>query len=287
MGFLDIDTKIRLQIYSELLLPSEPIKFVADFGPPSPPLFRSRRDGLCPAVLRVCRTVYDEAIPLLYSNNRFQFPEVFGSTRSMPTHAHIAPFLIQIGLQAKLIHYICIPFPTFDYPVPERAGLDEVHVENLELIRKTCTNIKTLELLVPVEHRNYALGNCAIASEALDLLNTRIKAMHSLKEIVVNFEEYTKPDPSDDTSDDSSDDLTTKKMRDIGWTIQITWLPKRTWISIDDRAEFDNEEECRVYDNEQLRHEQKMEEEREEEEWLEEYYRRRDDPYWKNDSDYD
>jgi hypothetical protein len=288
MGFLDVATEIRLKIYSELLILSTPIKFEAGFGPPPTPLSRSRRDELYPAILRVCRTMYDEAIPLLYSSNRFQFPEVYGSTQLVPAHAHVAPFLIQIGLQAKLIHHICIPFPAFDYPVPKRARLDEVHIENLELIKKTCTNIKTLELLVPVEYSNYALQNWATASEALDLLNTRLKAIHSLKEIVINFEEYPEHDPSDGLSDDSSDDLTTKKkMRDIGWTIQITWLPKRTWISIDDRVEFDNEEECRVYDNEQLRHEQKMEEEREEEEWLDEYYRRRADPYWKNDSDYD
>jgi len=286
MGFLDVATEIRLQIYSELLVLSEPIKFVTNFGPPSPPLFRSRRDGLCPAVLRVCRTVYDEAIPLLYSSNRFQFPEVFGSTRSVSTYAHVAPFLIQIGLQAKLIHHICIPFPTFDYPVPERTRLDEVHIENLELIRKTCKNVKTLELLVPAEHSNYALRDWPIAFEALDLLNTRFKAIHSLKEIVINFEEYPEHAPSDDLSDDSSDGLT-KKMRDIGWTIRNTWLPKRVWISIDDRVEFDNEEDCRAYDYEQLQREEEIEMERENERWQEEYDRRRRDPYWKNDSDYD
>ena len=46
-------TEIRLKIYSELLVHSEPIVFVADYGPSSPPLFRSKRDGLCLALLRV------------------------------------------------------------------------------------------------------------------------------------------------------------------------------------------------------------------------------------------
>ncbi|KAF2804520.1 uncharacterized protein BDZ99DRAFT_525357 [Mytilinidion resinicola] len=265
MGFLDVATEIRLKIYSELLVLLEPIKFVANFGPPLPPLLRSRRDRLHPAVLRLSSKVYNEASPLLYSKNRFQFPEVFGSAPSLPIRAHVAPFLIQIGSQSKLIHHICIPFPTFNYPVPERARLDEVHIENLELIRKTCTNIKTLELLVPLEHCNYALDDWAIASEALDLLNTRFKAIHSLKEIMINFEEYPEDDPSDGL---------TKKMRDIGWTVRITRLPKRVWISIDDRVEFDNEEV-------------EMEEETEKEQWLDEYYRRRHDPYWENDSDYD
>ncbi len=71
MGFLDIATEIRLKIYSELLVLSELIKFVADFGSTLSPLFRSRRDGLYPAVLRLSKMVYSEASPLLYSNNRF------------------------------------------------------------------------------------------------------------------------------------------------------------------------------------------------------------------------
>ena len=181
-------------------------------------------------------------------------------------------------MQARLIRYICIPFPTFDYPVPDRARLHEAHIENLELIRKTCTNIETLELLVPPEHSNYALGDWTIAAEALNILNTHFRSIHSLKEIIVNFKKYPECDPSDDL---------TKKMLDIGWTVMVTRLPKRVWISCDDRVEFDNEEDCNAYDNEQFRREAEMEEEREKEWWLEEYHRRRRDPYWKNDSDYD
>jgi hypothetical protein len=45
--------EIRLNIYSEVLIISDPIVFVAEYGPPSPPLLRSRRDGLHPAHLRV------------------------------------------------------------------------------------------------------------------------------------------------------------------------------------------------------------------------------------------
>jgi len=278
MGFSDLPTEIRLEIYSELLVLSEPIDFLADRGPLSPPLFRSRRHKLHPAVLRVSRMVHGEASPLLYSNNCFRFPEVYGPTMSAPTHAHIAPFLAQIGLQARLIRRICIPFPTFNYPVPDEARLHEVHINNLELIRKSCTNIETLELLIPPDHSNYALYDWATAAEALNILNTHLRSIHSLKDIIVNFEEYPECDPSDDL---------TKKMRDLEWTIMITRLPKRVWISCDGRVEFDNEEDCNVYNSEQLRIELEMEEEREREEWREEYYRRRRDPYWKNDSDYD
>src|ERR1700712_761458 len=86
MGFLDVATEIRLQIYSELLILTTPIKFnaggVSGFGPPSTPLSRPRWDRLYPAILRVCRTMYNEANPILYSNNRFQFPELYNPTGS-------------------------------------------------------------------------------------------------------------------------------------------------------------------------------------------------------------
>ena len=74
------------------------------------------------------------------------------------------------------------------------------------------------------------------------------------------------------------------KMRDRGWTVEVTKLPKKIWISDNDRFEFDNEEDCNAY-NDELDWQREREEE--EEWWTEEYYRRRRDPYWKNDSDYD
>ncbi|KAF2241797.1 hypothetical protein BU26DRAFT_524944 [Trematosphaeria pertusa] len=278
MNILDIARELRLKIFSELLVLPEPIVFLADNGPPSPPLFRSKGDELCLALLRINKTVYSEASTLLYSDNRFQFPEVFTSTPSPTESAHISPFLHQIGSQASHIRHICIPFPPFDYPESERAGLHQAHIRNLELIRDTCTSIRTLELLISPDCANYTLSDSPIAAEALCLLDTHFKNIPSLKEVVINFEVYPEQDPSNDL---------TKRMHDYGWTVKVTKLPEKIWISLDDRVEFDNEEDCQAYDNEQLLIEERERQREEEEEWLEEYYRRRRDPYWKNDSDYD
>jgi hypothetical protein len=217
MKFFDIAPEIRLKIYSELLVLPEPIVFVANYGPSSPPLFRSGRDGLCPALLCVNKMVYSEANALLYSDNRFRFPKVFTSTPSATDSAHISPFLHQIGSQASNIRHICVPFPTFDYPQPDRARLHEAHIKNLELVRDTCTSIRTLELLVSPDCVNYALSGSPIAAEALDLLDTHFKNIPSLKEIVIDFEVYPEQDPSDDL---------TKKMHDYGWTIKVTNSPR-------------------------------------------------------------
>lgn len=277
LRFFDFVIEIRLKIYSELLVHSEPIVFVASYGPPSPPLFRSKREGLCPALLRVNKKVHGEASSLLYSNNRFRFPDIFVSTPSATDSPHIAPFLRQIGSQASLIRHICITFPTFHDFRHEGAMLHEAHIKNLELIRDTCTSITTLELLLPPDSANYAFDDSPISAEALDLLDTRFKAIPSLKEIIVNFQVYTAEDLSEYRT----------KIRDRGWTVEVTKLPKKVWISDDDRVEFDNKEDCDAYNHEQLLLEWQREQEEEDEQWTEEYYRRRHDPYWKNDSDYD
>jgi hypothetical protein len=104
MDFFSLPANVRLQIYSELLVCSKRIVFVADFGPSSPRLFRSSKDGLCPALLCVSKRVQSEARQLLYSHNRFQFPDVFLKS------THIAPFLGQIGSQASLLRHICMSF---------------------------------------------------------------------------------------------------------------------------------------------------------------------------------
>jgi hypothetical protein len=109
------------------------------------------------------------------------------------------------------------------------------------------------------------------------LLDTRFKAIPSLKTIIVNFQAYAAEDLSDYPI----------KMRDRGWTVEVTKLRKKVWISDDDRVEFRNEEDCNAYNVEMLLFDLQREEEEEDKRWTEEYYRRRRDPYWKNDSDYD
>ena len=133
----------------------------------------------------------------------------------------------------------------------------------------------------PLECANYALDDLPIAAEALDLLDTRFKAILSLKEIIVNVHVYGEEDLSDDLM---------KKMRDCGWTVEVTKLPRKVWICHEAGLEFDNKEYYEEYMNHKLLldlQREQEEEEEEEESWREEYYRRRRDPYWKNDSDYD
>jgi hypothetical protein len=98
---------------------------------------------------------------------------------------------------------------------------------------------------------------------------------------IINFQVYDAEDRSDYRIKNRI------KMRDRGWTFQVTKLPKKVLISDDDRVEFDNEEDCNAYNVEMLLFDLQREQEEEDKQWTEEYYRRRHDPYWKNHSDYD
>ena len=256
MHVFDIPSEIRLKIYSELLVLSEPIVFVPYYTLFSTPLSRSERKGLCPALLRINKMIYQEANALLYSNNRFQFPEILFSTHPVTYIAHIDPFLHQIGSQASHIRHICIPFPTFDYTECDSIRLQKHHINNWELIRDTCTSIRTLELLVSPDIDDYVLSDPSSAAQALFLLNTHFEDFPSLKEILINFEVYPEQEPSGDLT----------KIHDFGWTVKVTELPKKTWVSDDGRVEFDTYEECEAYDEEQLLISERQRQREEEEE---------------------
>ncbi|CZR68025.1 uncharacterized protein PAC_17924 [Phialocephala subalpina] len=152
---------------------------------------------------------------------------------------------------------------------PGSAKLQGDSIKTLELIRDNCTSLATLETSLhhtfPLECADYKLDSSPIAVEALDLLDARFKAISSLKEVIVDVYVYDDKRLSDDLR---------KKMRDCGWTIKVTKL---------EQSEYGREED----EYTDYEYEMKREQEREDEAWLEEYYRRRRDPYWKNDSDYD
>lgn len=109
MDLFALPPEIRLKIYAELLVHRGPIPFLgtswANFK------FRRFSEGteLYPTVLRVNRQVFEEAVPLLYAGNCFQFADP--DATSAQCHTTIADFIRQIGAQAALLRHVCINFP--------------------------------------------------------------------------------------------------------------------------------------------------------------------------------
>ncbi|KAL7927172.1 hypothetical protein ACQKWADRAFT_279718 [Trichoderma austrokoningii] len=289
MSLLSIPIEIRLRVYSELLVQDSPVEFGADHGPNNPRLVRRGGQGFCPAILRVNKTINREAIPLVYSNNQFRFPDAYisfesdtGLTSSSTDVPYIAPFLRQIGSNVGFLRHVCINFPT-SLASWEPPVLHEEHIQVFQLIRDTCTDLKIVEMFCMPPDSLFSLEDVDYAADILETLNdSGLKDMPSLEKISVVRGEYD----IDEEALASRESLM-QKMPSIKWVIELTKVPPRIWISDDGRVEFDNEEDCLAYDEEMQSMEQEREERRREEEWEEEYYRRRNDPYWKNDSDYD
>ncbi|KAI0869268.1 hypothetical protein GGS24DRAFT_479210 [Hypoxylon argillaceum] len=78
-----------------------------------------------------------------------------------------------------------------------------------------------------------------------------------------------------------------KRMPSSKWCIELKDMGKKIWTSTDNRYEFDNYEDYERHEEEIYRQEMKREEEAEERWWHDERVHRRNDPCWKNDSDYD
>ncbi|KAI0120738.1 hypothetical protein BJ170DRAFT_646576 [Xylariales sp. AK1849] len=284
-----LPVEIRLRIYSELLVQDSPVEFGADHGPCNPRLIRIGRQGLCPALLRVNKTLNREAIPLIYSNNRFRFPNAytsFGHDTGLTSYnsdvPYIAPFLRQIRRNAGFLRHICISFPT-SFASWRPPVLHEEHIQVFQLIRESCTDLRTVEISCKPPDGIFLLWDVDLAADMLRILDEGgFKDIPSLEKVVVIRGEY---DINEEVM--VSRESLIQNMPSLKWFIELTKVPPRVWISNNDMVTFDNEEDCSRYNDEMYRRELVREEREEQEQWKEEYYRRRNDPYYKNDSDYD
>jgi hypothetical protein len=139
---------------------------------------------------------------------------------SRQTGAVLASFFSQIERQnASSLRHICIHLLDFD---PESAVLQEDSIKSMELIQDNCTSIATLEISLHITFRSeYAAAN---AADALDLLDTRFKAISSLKEVIIDVHVY---------GDNSLRDDLREKMCDYGWTIKVTQSMTAPFIIIE------------------------------------------------------
>ncbi|KAL8834372.1 MAG: hypothetical protein Q9170_003782 [Blastenia crenularia] len=126
LNFTDLPLEVRVQVYDYLLMGTTPIKYPGGLvqskfrlgvDPPDHP-------DLDAAIIRTCRQVYEEALPILYVKNRFVFdnPECieafhFGRLATVRTEKTTRPIF---GLQAQphgrltLIKQLTIRFWTAD-----------------------------------------------------------------------------------------------------------------------------------------------------------------------------
>jgi hypothetical protein len=272
LSLFDLPPEIRLRIYENLLGLPEPITFVNEPATPNS-LCLWKAYGLCPAILQTCKKIHHEAGPLLYSRNHFQFPAIWHDESSFEV-INITPFVRQIGKwNLCQIRYIRLPFPSFyEYSVLAAEGADLDLRKSFDHVRDSFIGLHTVEMILygvlSPESLYYTTG-----SELIKLIDTCLRASISLESIMVHV-----------SRDNDLENRMIKKMREYGWKIETGKAeekPEKIELYYDDWGR--PWESVEAYDS----HMYEIEKRREQEEWLEDYWSRRNDPYWRNDSDFD
>ncbi|KAK0651181.1 hypothetical protein B0T16DRAFT_386662 [Cercophora newfieldiana] len=114
--------------------------------------------GLSPAILRSCRLIYNEAIPALYGNNTFKFPQVQYKVPQLPAWddlqrheiPYMLPFMQHIGRGAELIRSIVIDIPDRFFIPGEvfHAAETSSYLKPLERVQQACPNLSRIGLHV-------------------------------------------------------------------------------------------------------------------------------------------
>jgi hypothetical protein len=229
MPFFGLPTELRLRIYSELLVDPKPIAFAGAYHDSDESLRQINISNLHPALLRTCRKVYDEASPLLYSHNAFQFRAVLALAPAHPYGpARISSFLRQIGSRKTLTRHFSIVFPAIAHLRCTSLKLHEDHIKNLELIRDVCTKVVTVELLIQ-DPRDYI--HSLFAAEAMDLLSVSLKHISLPAKTIICVVLYQLEASESQITDTHAmrwqqerNEIVAnlvKKMRDRGWPVRI------------------------------------------------------------------
>ena len=223
-------------------------------------LFLEVMSTLYPAILVANKQVHQEANPLLYSMNRFRVGAGEYSYTYEISWEILRKFLDHIGNQnASFLRQICIAFPAFEIYHAGNITLQEDSVLSLELLRDRCTNLNiletSLETTTAVEHSIDSLDNPLAATEAMALVNTRFKALPSLKEVIVNV------------FDKAPNVLLREEMRSCGWRIEVTASKSDRSLDSYDDTDYGYD----YYSNDDWR------QRRDEEDWWDDFDRRQND----------
>jgi hypothetical protein len=193
---------------------------------------------LTPGLLRVNRTVHQEASSVFYGQNCFNFTDV-GPEK-------VASFLEQIGSNnAGNIRHLVIDFPRFLCIEPGNITLEDDSIDMLLCIQRGCANLSLLTTSLHstdyMEHKLDSLDNHELATEALKLVDNHFRDLPSIQNIIVEVFE-------------GLSDHIRRTMESHGWTISTTQneYDDQGWgrdLSDFDEHDFDYDYETDSYDD--------------------------------------
>ena len=192
-GFFGLPRRVRDEIYRKVLVVAHPLYLFQDSGSPKVELFAPERPKPARwlALLYTNRQLHTEASAVLYGCNHFTFMD----TGRKPVKV-VHSFLEGIGsVNAGHLSHLCINFPAAER-VSEQEGkaiLREGDLRSLKLFQERCTNLTRLEALVHGRNAkgltvaSYDSTNSQFIREALLQVHAQLKAIPSLREIIVRF----------------------------------------------------------------------------------------------------
>ncbi|OBT84907.1 hypothetical protein VE02_06542 [Pseudogymnoascus sp. 03VT05] len=186
-NFLSLPRELRDKIYELCLLPEEPNN---PWDNDSNGSDDSDEGDLSLGLLGANKAINCEARLILYKN-RFDF--------SLASPEDLSSFLEKIGRKnADCIRYIYVEFPVLHNLELGNVTIDADHTRALDSIQGYCTSLKTLTTsrrsTSAMELELDCLDNPKIVAEALTLVNNRFRAISSLKDIIVELNEYNLED---------------------------------------------------------------------------------------------
>lgn len=231
-GFLTAPVEIRFRIYYEVLVKETPVNFGFERCHLDAPLVR-KPAGLSSALLRVNKTIHREATRILYAENLFQFPDAYcfrqpeGDCFSFYSAVpYVAPFLQQIGSNARFLRHISINFPK-SFASRRPPVLQAAFIRVLELLKESCTDLRTVEIVSETPNGLLPLENIEQAGQMLQTLHDGgLKDIPSLEKVVL-----VHPDHPMQEQISASCEALRQHAPSIKWTVQRTKTPPMTRTS--------------------------------------------------------
>lgn len=206
VSFIDLPRRVRDNIYKRLLVLQHPLYI---FQEPNSPIesFAPDRPFRWLALLRTNRQIYIESSAVLYGMNQFQLEDI------TPLQADLLrSFLDCIGpLNAASLSYLSVNFPVAER-INDQAKRLELRTDSLQsvrLYRDKCTKLSTLETVVHYKNSSFFREPDDFLREALLLIDARLRAIPSLRKIIVRFLDFNGI-PTASAKD---------YMRELGWIV--------------------------------------------------------------------